>query len=173
MIRSGCHSLWPCSQWPRTQRCSFVAVHRPHANSTARLVSPSSDVIPRPTVSFCSRFKGIQADGLLECLESLSFPEINVHKSQVGPAAVGTASWIWTHPVYCSFSAQNSCILWIRGKPGSGKSVLARAIHQQLLSGPENRNEQSVQPLLGCSKSAPTTRSNQLSSELTCCRKKR
>lgn len=68
-----------------------------------------------------------------ECLASLSFQEINVRKSQVPPAADGTTSWIWNHPVYLRFATENSGILWVRGKPGSGKSVLARSIQRRLL----------------------------------------
>jgi hypothetical protein len=56
-----------------------------------------------------------------------------VRKSQVPPAADGTASWIWNHAIYQSFSAEDSGVLWIRGKPGSGKSVLARSIQRRLL----------------------------------------
>ena len=52
---------------------------------------------------------------------------------QVSPAAAGTNSWIWQHPVYHAFSGQDAGILWIRGKPGSGKSVLAKSIQHKLL----------------------------------------
>lgn len=68
-----------------------------------------------------------------ECLASLSFPEINVRNSQAAPAVDGTTSWIWTHPVYRAFTAEDAGILWLRGKPGSGKSVLARSIQRRLL----------------------------------------
>ncbi|KAH7136770.1 hypothetical protein B0J13DRAFT_393673, partial [Dactylonectria estremocensis] len=84
-----------------------------------------------------------------ECLESLYFPEMNVRKSQVSPPAVGTTSWIWAHPVYRSFCGENSGILWIRGKPGSGKSVLALAIEKHLLSEFGNNDDRRESVLLG------------------------
>lgn len=84
-----------------------------------------------------------------ECLASLSFEELDVRKSQVPPAAEGTTSWIWSHPVYQSFSSQDSGILWIRGKPGSGKSVLARAIQQRLRDHSHPKDGASVPMLIG------------------------
>lgn len=65
------------------------------------------------------------------------------------PAAEGTASWIWSHPVYQSFSSQDSGILWIRGKPGCGKSVLARAIQQKLRDCAHPTDGASVPMLIG------------------------
>lgn len=56
-----------------------------------------------------------------------------MRKGQVPPAADGTTSWIWSHPLYIKFARASSGILWIRGKPGSGKSVLARSIQRRLL----------------------------------------
>lgn len=52
----------------------------------------------------------------------------------MSPAVAGTNSWIWQHPVYHAFSGQDAGILWIRGKPGSGKSVLAKSIQRKLLA---------------------------------------
>jgi hypothetical protein len=56
-----------------------------------------------------------------------------VRKIQVAPAVDGTTSWIWNHPVYRAFTAEDAGILWVRGKPGSGKSVMARSIQRRLL----------------------------------------
>ncbi|KAK5997022.1 Intracellular membrane-associated calcium-independent phospholipase A2 gamma-like protein [Cladobotryum mycophilum] len=68
-----------------------------------------------------------------ECQVSLRFDELNVRKSQIAPAAAGTVEWIWQHPVYHSFISQPKGLLWICGKPGSGKSVLAKCIQRRLL----------------------------------------
>ncbi|KAI1120051.1 hypothetical protein F5Y10DRAFT_142167 [Nemania abortiva] len=84
-----------------------------------------------------------------ECLASLSFGEIDVRKSQVTPAAEGTTSWIWSHPVYQSFSTHDSGILWIRGKPGSGKSVLARSIQKRIRESSFNKTTGLTTPLVG------------------------
>jgi len=75
--------------------------------------------------------------------------EINVRKSQVPPAADGTASWIWTHPVYASFSTERAGILWLRGKPGSGKSVLARSVQRKLLESSTAHGKRTPATLVG------------------------
>ncbi|OAQ71845.1 kinesin [Purpureocillium lilacinum] len=69
----------------------------------------------------------------VECRASLKFDEFNVRKSQIAPAAAGTAEWIWEHPVFREFSSEKNGLLWIRGKPGSGKSVLAKCIQRMLI----------------------------------------
>ncbi|KAJ8126223.1 hypothetical protein O1611_g7414 [Lasiodiplodia mahajangana] len=84
-----------------------------------------------------------------ECLASLSFEEINVRKSQVAPAAEGTTSWIWSHPVYQAFSTHDAGILWIRGKPGSGKSVLARSIQKKIRESLITEADCTTPPLIG------------------------
>lgn len=63
-----------------------------------------------------------------ECLESLSFDEEETRPRQVSVAHPKTNNWIWTHPSYLRWSTSSAGILWIEGKPGSGKSVLAKSI---------------------------------------------
>lgn len=40
----------------------------------------------------------------------------------------GTLDWLWNHEAYTGWNHRKSGILFIQGKPGSGKSVLAKAI---------------------------------------------
>ncbi len=47
-------------------------------------------------------------------------------------AEEGTFDWIWSHPTVLHWMEQPASMLWIEGKPGSGKSVLARHIKQYL-----------------------------------------
>lgn len=68
-----------------------------------------------------------------EFLGSLRFQDMEARRTQVSPAAADTNLWIWSNPDYVSFSDRESGILWIRGKPGSGKSVLAKFIRHSLL----------------------------------------
>ncbi|XWW94313.1 hypothetical protein V2A60_002256 [Cordyceps javanica] len=68
-----------------------------------------------------------------EFLGSLYFQDIEARRMQVSPATAETNSWIWSNSDYVAFSGQESGILWIRGKPGSGKSVLAKFIRDTLL----------------------------------------
>lgn len=64
-----------------------------------------------------------------ECLESLEFTELHRRRNHVTTAESGTTQWLWTHPSYQAWE-QEGGILWIRGKPGSGKSVLAKTIQK-------------------------------------------
>lgn len=47
-------------------------------------------------------------------------------------ATKGTNEWIWQHPSYQAFAGEGASLLWIQGKPGSGKSVLAKSIVTRL-----------------------------------------
>lgn len=67
-----------------------------------------------------------------ECLESLRFDGLYTRRDQVAQAEAGTNQWIWSHPAFQAWNKMPSGILWIQGKPGSGKSVLAKSIVRQL-----------------------------------------
>ena len=47
-------------------------------------------------------------------------------------AEEGTNVWIWTHPQFKDWEGADFGILWIEGKPGSGKSVLAKSLQKRL-----------------------------------------
>ncbi|MCJ1306785.1 hypothetical protein MMC25_000428 [Agyrium rufum] len=68
-----------------------------------------------------------------ECLESLFFPKMNFRRNNILTIEGGTGHWLWTHPAYQRWRGPNSSILWIFGKPGSGKSVLARNIQNRFV----------------------------------------
>ena len=72
----------------------------------------------------------------LESLRSLYFEGIFTRRDQVAHAEEGTNEWIWSHPEYRAWEETKSSILWIQGKPGSGKSVLAKSIQERLASLP-------------------------------------
>jgi hypothetical protein len=50
----------------------------------------------------------------------------------VSAADTGTNTWIWTHPSFIAWQNKLSGVLWIEGKAGSGKSVLAKTIGTRL-----------------------------------------
>ncbi|XWW95796.1 hypothetical protein V2A60_003764 [Cordyceps javanica] len=62
-----------------------------------------------------------------ECARSLAFGEMNDRANDTNiTAADGTLGWLLDHPACVDWSAQNRALLWIKGKPGSGKSTLIR-----------------------------------------------
>lgn len=64
----------------------------------------------------------------LECLETLKFDDMYTRRNQVEHPQAGTNGWILRHPAFNAWNNRPAGILWIQGKPGSGKSVLAKSI---------------------------------------------
>jgi nucleoside phosphorylase len=68
---------------------------------------------------------------LEECLESLKFPEIDSRHDNIKAAYAKTCQWLLIHPGYIcwldpdKFEDHNG-FLWIKGKPGAGKSTLMK-----------------------------------------------
>jgi len=69
-----------------------------------------------------------------ECLQTLYFERQYSRREEIAPAEEGTIDWIWLHPSYVEWNNATSAILWIQGKPGSGKSVLAKSIVERTTS---------------------------------------
>ncbi|KAH7142801.1 hypothetical protein B0J13DRAFT_50914 [Dactylonectria estremocensis] len=65
-----------------------------------------------------------------ECLNDFKFEGQYLRRDEVSVADEGTNTWIWNHPSFVKWADQPSGILWIEGKAGSGKSVLAKTILQ-------------------------------------------
>lgn len=63
-----------------------------------------------------------------ECLACLHFDRHRERRDTIAKPVAGTAEWVLEHPSYLVWTRQPKGILWIQGKPGSGKSVLARRI---------------------------------------------
>ncbi|KAH7370487.1 hypothetical protein BKA65DRAFT_471699 [Rhexocercosporidium sp. MPI-PUGE-AT-0058] len=70
-----------------------------------------------------------------ECLDSLNYDTMFSRREQVTHAESGTNEWIWSYGPYVEWCNDTSGILWIQGKPDSGKSVLAKTILGRLVSG--------------------------------------
>ncbi|KAL6835271.1 putative kinesin [Trichoderma camerunense] len=80
----------------------------------------------------CS-IKGLPPDTLFiehdkerkECLSSLQFE--NTRYEKISPEHGGSFEWLWTHNEYRSWSvSETSRLLYIQGKPASGKSTLTK-----------------------------------------------
>ncbi|KAF4448754.1 hypothetical protein F53441_7882 [Fusarium austroafricanum] len=67
-------------------------------------------------------------------LESLGFEQIDSRKFTIKTAYSKTCSWFLKHPNYLEWldlekRLQHHGFLWIRGKPGAGKSIIMKFIH--------------------------------------------
>lgn len=75
----------------------------------------------------------IGSDLFLECLASLRPGSSNSRRSRIASNEEHTAEWIWKHHQYLGWrSHETSALLWVQGKPGSGKSVLMKHLLQEL-----------------------------------------
>jgi Cdc6-like AAA superfamily ATPase len=71
------------------------------------------------------------ANPIIECLESLYDDGYHARRDEIALAIGNSNQWVWNHPVYKAWEIQPSGALAIRGKPGSGKSVLAKTIQRK------------------------------------------
>ncbi|KAK4213297.1 het-eN, partial [Rhypophila decipiens] len=60
------------------------------------------------------------------CLKSLSFEEMNDRQIEIENSAEGMCSWLLGHEVYQRWLGQSRSLIWIKGKPGAGKSTLMK-----------------------------------------------
>lgn len=68
----------------------------------------------------------------VECLRSLQFD--NIRYSKISKEYKGSFEWIWTHDEYRSWSVSDtSRLLYIQGKPASGKSTVMKYFNRNLL----------------------------------------
>ena len=61
-----------------------------------------------------------------DCLQSLYFSEMNERRNGIEDPANGTGEWLLKNPTYLKWFDQQHGMLWIKGKPGAGKSTLIK-----------------------------------------------
>jgi hypothetical protein len=67
----------------------------------------------------------------LACLKSLAFLEMQYRQDEVQEAHTDTCGWILIHDAYQSWIDDQYGLLWVKGKPGSGKSTLMKRIYKE------------------------------------------
>ncbi|KAJ5848581.1 hypothetical protein N7455_012538 [Penicillium solitum] len=71
----------------------------------------------------------------VEVLRSLAFPEMLDRRDNIEPCHPDTCQWILELEKYKSWRSQSRGLLWIKGKPGAGKSTLMLFLHDKLNRG--------------------------------------
>ncbi|KAF4463204.1 ankyrin repeat-containing [Fusarium albosuccineum] len=63
---------------------------------------------------------------LNRCQQSLAFPEMNDRYYDIDLAAGQTCQWLMEHDMFQRWTHCDRGLLWVKGKPGSGKSTLMK-----------------------------------------------
>jgi len=66
----------------------------------------------------------------LDMHDRLYLPELNDRVEQIEVPHQNTFQWVFNLPVFCRWLQEDFDLLWIHGKPGSGKSTLMKYIYQ-------------------------------------------
>ncbi|PQE30879.1 ankyrin repeat-containing protein [Rutstroemia sp. NJR-2017a WRK4] len=77
------------------------------------------------------------------CLQSLAYPEMGHRRHDTKRAHANTCDWITCHQSYTTWLKEGSGILWIKGKPGSGKSTLMEYLLRDFEK--QARHQKSIQ----------------------------
>ncbi|KAL3418862.1 hypothetical protein PVAG01_09083 [Phlyctema vagabunda] len=64
------------------------------------------------------------------CLNTLYFPQMNTREIEIQNTREHSCSWILDNKTYAGWINQGHGVLWVKGKPGSGKSTLMKKIFQ-------------------------------------------
>lgn len=77
-----------------------------------------------------------QIDHRMAMLMSLKFEQMDSRRSVIKGAYATTCEWLLRHPVYITWNDparfwQHHGLLWIKGKPGAGKSTLVKFAYMQ------------------------------------------
>ncbi|KAL8307083.1 hypothetical protein RB593_005802 [Gaeumannomyces tritici] len=67
-----------------------------------------------------------QSETTQACLRSLAFQDMDGRPNDIANAADGTCEWLLEHETLKQWTRQPRGLLWIKGKPGSGKSTLMK-----------------------------------------------
>ncbi|OBT60680.1 hypothetical protein VE03_09999 [Pseudogymnoascus sp. 23342-1-I1] len=101
-----------------------------------RMMSNAVLVIPRVTLSTKEKEEMTPQD--YDCLKSFAFPEITYRRQEADQAHLHTCEWILQHRSYTKWISKEHELLWIKGKPGAGKSTLMAFLYQEFQASQDN-----------------------------------
>ncbi|KAK2042669.1 hypothetical protein LZ31DRAFT_525790 [Colletotrichum somersetense] len=71
-------------------------------------------------------FQKVDSQTVQACMKSLAFEEIDGRKNDIENADDGTCQWLLSHETLTAWTRQHRGLVWIKGKPGAGKSTLMK-----------------------------------------------
>ncbi|OQE36933.1 hypothetical protein PENCOP_c011G00110 [Penicillium coprophilum] len=80
-----------------------------------------------------------------DILESLAFPEMLDRRDNIEQRHRTTCEWILELEEYNSWKSNSHGLLWIKGKPGAGKSTLMAYLHDEVWESQDSGNEKGIQ----------------------------
>ncbi len=72
------------------------------------------------------------AHASVEIMDSLDAPDLRLGEKRILPRYKSTYSWIFGSEAFRAWVEADGGMLWIKGKPGSGKSVLMKVLYKDL-----------------------------------------
>ncbi|RYN49604.1 hypothetical protein AA0117_g13423, partial [Alternaria alternata] len=126
--------------------CDYADSHKnkrwqPYAAATAAAYAkevlsaiPPAEVVASRTAEEATQFAYTPAPlspQEQECLDSLAFPEQEYRLGDVH-TAVDTCEWLFEDAGYQDWAKETSGLFWIKGDPGTGKSVLMKHIARRI-----------------------------------------
>ncbi|KAJ5153798.1 uncharacterized protein N7500_009237 [Penicillium coprophilum] len=80
-----------------------------------------------------------------DVLESLAFPEMLDRRDNIEQRHRTTCEWILELEEYKSWKSNSHGLLWIKGKPGAGKSTLMAYLHDEVWESQDSGNGNGIQ----------------------------
>ncbi|KAF8534841.1 hypothetical protein BDD12DRAFT_983623 [Trichophaea hybrida] len=129
----------------------LFAIPRDHFG-ICQYTSPREDAYATVSKAIVGSFQEIhrRLQELEECLRSLYFQEYQTRRLNISERDACTFKWIREHPGFVEWeNSTSSSLLWLQGKPASGKSTLMKYIRMDLDNRPpdldtENGSERIV-----------------------------
>jgi ankyrin repeat protein len=114
----------------RIMRNSVVA--SPSSMSVEYDINGTQPIVPQPQQSEQPAASAIDREHLSVLTKSLRFDRMDFRVNNVKKGILSTCQWLFQHPTFLQWSdnelsAQHSGFLWLKGRPGSGKSTLMKA----------------------------------------------
>ncbi|KAF5984285.1 ankyrin repeat-containing protein [Fusarium coicis] len=69
---------------------------------------------------------------------------MNIRPTQIKPEAAGTCRWTFQHKTYRIWQSRDRSLLWLKGKPGFGKSTLLRYILDNIMTSKNSKRRPLV-----------------------------
>ena len=126
------------------QPLSITEEQGPRNSSGLEVSTSDTDYSPAPLTSGKGNFHALvqpsQLSGLEnDCLHALAFPGMDNRRLAIDDPAKDTCTWIYDHPICHEWFSRSALeksqgLLWVKGKPGSGKSTIMKRLLDRSLA---------------------------------------